>query len=95
MERNIIERDEENMEARVFTWFGYVSLRPQDVAMGYIFINILCMIFWMITMCCEVSYLYIGLLTQLSYLTYVGFLNIPPQTQHVILMKPLSLFTKE
>ena len=29
----------------------------------------------MITMCCEVSYLYIGLLTQLSYLTYVRFLN--------------------
>ncbi len=27
-------------------------------------------------MCCEMSYLYIGLLTQLSYLTYVGFLNI-------------------
>ena len=26
-------------------------------------------------MCCEVFYLYIGLLTQLSYLTYVGFLN--------------------
>ena len=46
-------------------------------------------------MCCEVSYLYIGLLTQLSYLTYVRFLNIPPQTQGVILMKPLSLFTKE
>jgi hypothetical protein len=46
-------------------------------------------------MCCEVSYLYIGLLTQPSYLTYVGFLNIPPQTQSVILMKPLSLFTKE
>ena len=38
----------------------------------------------MITMCCEVSYLYIGLLTQLSCLTYVGFLNIPPQTQGVI-----------
>ena len=35
-------------------------------------------------MYCEVSYLYIGLLTQLSYLTYVGFLNIPPQTQGVI-----------
>ncbi len=35
-----------------------------------------CMIFWMSTMCCEVSYLYIGLLTQISYLTYVGFLNI-------------------
>jgi hypothetical protein len=35
-------------------------------------------------MCCEVSYLYIRLLTQLSYLTYVGFLNIPPQTQGVI-----------
>ena len=26
-----IEREEENREARVFTWFGYVSLRPQDV----------------------------------------------------------------
>ena len=26
-------------------------------------------------MCCEVSYLYIGLLTQLFYLTYVEFLN--------------------
>ena len=38
----------------------------------------------MITMCCEVSYLYIGLLTQLSYLTYVGFLNILPQTQGII-----------
>ena len=48
----------------------------------------LCMIFWMITMCCEISYLYIGLLTQLFYLTYVGFLNIPPQTQGVILVKP-------
>ena len=46
-------------------------------------------------MCCEVSYLYIGLLTQLSYLTYVGFFNIPSQTQGVILMKPLNLFTKE
>ena len=44
--------------------------------------------FWMITMCCEVSYLYIRLLTQLFYLTYVGFLNIPPQTQGVILVKP-------
>jgi hypothetical protein len=54
----------------------------------------LCIIFWMIIMCCEVSYLYIGLLTQLFYLTYVGFLNIPPQTQGVILIKPLSLFTK-
>ena len=42
----------------------------------------LCMIFWMNTMCCEVSYLYI--LTQLSYLTYMAFLNIPPQTQGVI-----------
>ena len=29
------------------------------------------MIFWMIIICYEVSYLYIGLLTQLSYLTYV------------------------
>ena len=42
----------------------------------------LCMIFWMITMCYEVSYLYI--LTQLSYLTYMAFLNILPQTQGVI-----------
>ena len=33
-------------------------------------------IFFIITMCCEVSYFYIGLLTQLSYLTNVGFLNI-------------------
>jgi hypothetical protein len=41
-------------------------------------------------MYCEVSYLYIGLLTQLLY-SYVGFLNILPQIQCVILMKPLSL----
>jgi hypothetical protein len=37
----------------------------------------LCIIFWMITMCCEVSYLYIRLLTQLFYLTYVEFFNTP------------------
>uniref|UniRef100_A0A2N9EES9 Uncharacterized protein n=1 Tax=Fagus sylvatica TaxID=28930 RepID=A0A2N9EES9_FAGSY len=30
------------------------------------------------------DYDHLGLLTQLSYLTYVGFLNIPPQTQGVI-----------
>ncbi len=30
----------------------------------------------MITMCCEMSYLYIGVITQLSYLNYVGFLNM-------------------
>ena len=84
------------MEARVFKWFGYVSLRPQDVAQWTTsLLYSLFDIFWMIIMCCEVSYLHIGLLTQLSYLTYVGFLNIPPQTQGVILMKPLSLFTKE
>ena len=54
------------------------------------------MIFWIITMCCIVSYLYIELLTQLSYLTYVKFRNIPPQTQGIIfLMKPLRLVTKE
>ena len=29
----------------------------------------------MITMYCEVSYLYIGLVIQLSYLIYMGFLN--------------------
>ena len=63
------------MEVRVFKWFGYVSLRPHDVANGLHLYYILCIIFWMITMCCEVSYLYIGLLTQLSYLTYVGFPN--------------------
>ena len=61
-------REMKRMEARVFKWFGYVSLRP--------IYYILYMIFWMITMYCEVSYLYIELLTQLSYLTYVGFLNI-------------------
>jgi hypothetical protein len=73
-----------------------MSLRPHDVANGLHLYYILCMIyFWIITICCEVSYLYIGLLTQLSYLTYVGFLNILPQTQGVILMKPLSLFTKK
>ena len=27
-----IEREREIMEARVFKWFGYVSLRPHDVA---------------------------------------------------------------
>ena len=52
------------MEARVFTWFGYVSLCPQDVANGlHLYYILSCMIFWMITMCCEVFYLYIGLLT--------------------------------
>ena len=37
MEINIIERDEERgREWRLgfFKWFGYVSLRPQDVANG-------------------------------------------------------------
>ena len=34
------------------------------------------MILSMITMCCEVSYLYIGVITQLSYLNYVGFFNM-------------------
>ena len=63
--------------------------------MGYIFINILSLIFLDEYNVLWGVYLYIGLLTQPSYLTYVGFLNIPPQTQDVILMKPLSLFTKE
>jgi hypothetical protein len=59
-----------------FKWFGYVNLRPYDVTNGLHLYYILCMMFfWMITMYCEVSYLYIRLLTQLSYLTYVGFLN--------------------
>jgi hypothetical protein len=65
------------MELGFFKWFGYVSLCPQDVANGlHLYYILFVLIFWMITMCCEVSYLYIGLLTQLSYLTYVGFLNI-------------------
>ena len=73
------------MEARVFKWFRYVSLRPHDVAQwATSLLYSLFDIFWMIIMYCEVSYLYIGLLTQLSYLTYVGFLNISPQTQGVI-----------
>jgi hypothetical protein len=33
------------MEARVFKWFGYVSLRPHDVANGLHLYYILCMIF--------------------------------------------------
>jgi hypothetical protein len=48
----------------------------------------------MITMCCEVSYLYIGLLTQLSYLTYMRFLNIPPQSQGVIFNETFEFFYK-
>jgi hypothetical protein len=84
------------MEARVFQVVRLcepTSTRCSQWATSLLYS--LCVIFWMNTMCCEVFYLYIGLLTQLSYLTYVGFLNIPPQTQGVILMKPLSLFTKE
>ena len=68
------------MEAGVFHVFGYVSLRPHDVASGLHLYYILSLIFWMIIMYCEVSYLYIELLTQLSDLTYVGFLNIPLKT---------------
>ena len=33
------------MEARVFKWFGYVSLRPQDIANELHLYYILCMIF--------------------------------------------------
>jgi hypothetical protein len=29
-----IERERKRMEARFFKWFGYVSLRPHDVANG-------------------------------------------------------------
>ncbi len=32
--KRVIERERERMEARVFKWFGYVSLRPLDVANG-------------------------------------------------------------
>jgi hypothetical protein len=84
------------MEARVFQVVRLCE--PTSTGCSHrlhLYYILSCMIFWMITICCEVSYLYIGLLTQLSYLTYVGFLNIPPQTQGVILMKLLSLFTKK
>ena len=30
--KRVIERERKRMEARVFKWFGYVSLRPHDVA---------------------------------------------------------------
>jgi hypothetical protein len=33
------------METRVFKWFGYVSLRPQDVANGLYLYYILSLIF--------------------------------------------------
>ena len=72
--KRVIERGRER-RLGFFKWFGYVSLRPHDVANGLHLYYILCIIFWMIIMCCEVSSLYIGLLTQLSYLTYVRFLN--------------------
>jgi hypothetical protein len=32
--KRVMERERERMEARVFKWFGYVSLRPLDVANG-------------------------------------------------------------
>ena len=84
------------MEARVFQVVRLCELTSTRCNQWATYLLYsLCVIFWMNTMCCEVFYLYIELLTQLSYLTYVGFLNIPPQTQGVILMKPLSLFTKE
>ena len=62
--KRVIERERKRMEAKVFKWFGYVSLRPHDVAqwatslLYSLFNN-----FWMITICCKVSYLYKGLLT--------------------------------
>jgi hypothetical protein len=42
-----IERERERREWRLgfFKWFGYVSLRPQDVANGLHLYYILCMIF--------------------------------------------------
>jgi hypothetical protein len=45
-------------------------------------------IFWMITMCCEVSYLYIELLTQLSYLTNVGYLNRRLSCMEMVILCP-------
>ena len=90
------------MEARVFQVVRLcepTSIECSQWATSLLILSLRCeptsiYIFWINTLCCEVSYLYIGLLTQPSYLTYVGFLNISPQTQGVILMKPLSLFTK-
>jgi hypothetical protein len=44
-------------------------------------------------MCCEVSYLYIELLTQPSYLTYVGFLNMEIFNGHLIVGGMLPTFS--
>jgi hypothetical protein len=63
-------REEERMTARVFQVVRH-SAYIHSTSLLYSLFDI----FWMITMCCEVSYLYIGLLVQLSYLTYVRFLN--------------------
>ena len=83
------------VDARVFHVVRLCEPTSTGWNPGYIFINIFSVrYFKMITMFCKVSYLYIGLLTQLSYVTYVGFLNSPLQTQDVILIKPLSLLTK-
>ena len=77
-EDKYIKRDEERKrrEARVFqvvrlyeptsTWCSQWA-----TSLLYSLYDVI----WMITMCCKVSYLYIELLVQLSYLTYVGFLN--------------------
>ena len=64
------------MEVRVFHVVQLCELTSTGCSQWAIsLLYSLCIIFWMNIMFCEVSYLYIGLLTQPSYLTYVGFLN--------------------
>ena len=70
---------------RFFKWFDYVSLCPQDVAnVLHLYYILFVWYFGWLQCVVKVSYLYIGLLTQLFYLTYLGFLNILSQTQGVI-----------
>jgi hypothetical protein len=72
----VIEKKNGRMEAMIFQVVRLCE--PMSIGCRQCVTSLLyslCMIFWMITMCCEMSYLYIRLLTQFSYLTYVGFLN--------------------
>ena len=72
----MIEKENGRIEARVFQVVRLcepTSIECRQCVTSLLYS--LCMIFWMITIYCKMSYLYIRLLTQFSYLTYVGFLN--------------------
>ena len=72
---NLMEM-KENREARVFHVVRLCEPTSTECSQWVTsLLYFFCMIFWMVTMYCEVSYLYIGLLTQHSYLTYVGSLT--------------------